>query len=70
LGLHKLLQLEQCHLTAHLFKKTNFDTVISSLFNAEQPCLKARLSAVTSHGLLKAEAATLADDCSAVPVFN
>jgi len=69
LGLHKLLQLEQYHLMVHLFQNTT-ETVISSLFNDEQPCLKARLSAVTSHGLLRAEAATLADDCIAVPVFN
>jgi len=39
MGSHKLLQLEQYHLMAHLFQNTT-ETVISSSFNAERPCLK------------------------------
>ncbi len=54
---------------AHLFQNTT-EIVISSLLVAERPFSKARLGAVTSHGLLRAEAATLADDCIVVPVFT
>ncbi len=57
-GCTSFLQLEKRHLTPHLFQKTTVITVISSLFNNERPCPEARLSAVTSHGLLRAEAAT------------